>query len=131
MGALKAALLPVTPYQQNCTLIWDEATMQAAVIDPGGEVSRILAANDQLGLKVQTILLTHGHMDHAGGADELRATLRDRAKDPAAAPIVGPDFRDEFLLANLARQGAATGLADARTVRHARLAVIPRPRIAS
>ena len=49
MGALKAALLPVTPYQQNCTLIWDEATMQAAVIDPGGEVARILGAIDQLG----------------------------------------------------------------------------------
>jgi hydroxyacylglutathione hydrolase len=116
MGAMKAALLPVTPYQQNCCLIWDEATKQAAVIDPGGEVARILAAIDQLGLTVETVLLTHGHMDHAGGADELRAALRERAGDATAAPVVGPDARDEFLLQNLARQGAATGLADARDV---------------
>ncbi|MSP05770.1 MAG: MBL fold metallo-hydrolase [Acetobacteraceae bacterium] len=116
MGALKAVLLPVTPYQQNTTLLWDEATKQAVVIDPGGEVPRILAAIDQLGLNVATILLTHGHMDHAGGADELRAALRDRVGDPAAAPIVGPDSLDEFLLANLARQGAATGLNEARNV---------------
>ena len=116
MGELKAALLPVTPYQQNCTFLWDDATKQAVVIDPGGEVEKILDAIDQLGLNVETILLTHGHMDHAGGADELRAALRDRAGDPAAAPVVGPDSRDEFLLANLSRQGAATGLADARNV---------------
>ncbi len=116
MGELKAALLPVTPYQQNCTFLWDDATKQAVVIDPGGEVEKILGAIDQLGLNVETILLTHGHMDHAGGADELRAALRDRAGDPAAAPVVGPDSRDEFLLANLSRQGAATGLADARNV---------------
>ena len=114
MGEMKAALLPVTPYQQNCCLIWDEATKQAVVIDPGGEVPRILAAIEQLGLTVQTILLTHGHMDHAGGADELRAALRAQSGDPAAAPVVGPDARDGFLLCNLARQGAATGLADAR-----------------
>ena len=116
MGALKAALLPVTPYQQNCTLLWDEASKQALVIDPGGEVPRILAAIDQLGLHVQTILLTHGHMDHASGAEELRAALRERAKDPTAAPVVGPDSRDEFLLSNLARQGAATGLNEARNI---------------
>lgn len=117
MGELKAALLPVTPYQQNCALVWDEATKQAVVVDPGGEVAKILGAIEQLGLKVETILLTHGHMDHAGGADELRAALRERAGDPAAAPVVGPDARDEFLLASLAWQGAATGLSDARDVR--------------
>jgi len=116
MGTLKAALLPVTPYQQNCTFLWDEETKQALVVDPGGEVNRILAAIDQLGIGVQTILLTHGHMDHAGGADELRAALRTRANNAAVAPVVGPDARDEFLLSNLARQGAATGLGDARNV---------------
>jgi len=116
MGALKAALLPVTPYQQNCAFLWDDATKQAVVVDPGGEVPRILGAIDQLGLDVRTILLTHGHMDHAGGADELRAALRERTGGAAAAPVVGPDARDEFLLVNLARQGAATGLADARNV---------------
>ena len=116
MGALKVALLPVTTYQQNSALLWDEATKQAVVVDPGGDVPRILATIDQLQLNVETILLTHGHIDHAGGADELRAALRERARDPAAAPVGGPDSRDEFLLANLARQGAAAGLNDARNV---------------
>ncbi len=109
MGELKAALLPVTPYQQNCAFLWDAATNQAAVVDPGGEVARIRAAIGQLEIKVETILLTHGHMDHAGGAEELRAAL--------GVPVVGPHAGDEFLLENLARQGAATGLADARNVR--------------
>lgn len=116
MPALKAAILQVTPYQQNCTIIWDEDTKQAAVIDPGGDVARILAAIDELGVRVEKILLTHGHMDHAGGADALRAALRERAGDPTACPVIGPDERDLFLLKNLARQGAATGLADARDV---------------
>jgi len=85
-------------------------------VDPGGDVERILAAIDQLGISVRTILLTHGHMDHAGGADELRAALRTRANNAASAPVVGPDARDEFLLSNLERQGAAMGLQGARNV---------------
>jgi glyoxylase-like metal-dependent hydrolase (beta-lactamase superfamily II) len=116
MPGLKAAILQVTPYQQNCTIIWDDDSKQAAVIDPGGDVERILGAIDELGVRVEKILLTHGHMDHAGGADALRAALRERAGDPAACPVIGPDERDLFLLKNLARQGAATGLADARDV---------------
>lgn len=117
MAILKAALLPVTPFQQNCAFLWDDDTKQAAVVDPGGEVDRILAAIDQLGLKVEQILLTHGHMDHAGGADALREALRERAGDATACPIVGPDVRDEFLLSGLAVQGAKYGIEDARDVR--------------
>ena len=116
MPALKAAIIQVTPYQQNCTIIWDDDSKQAAVIDPGGDVERILGAIDELGVRVEKILLTHGHMDHAGGADALRAALRERAGDPTACPVIGPDERDLFLLQNLARQGVATGLADARDV---------------
>ena len=117
MASLKAALLPVTPFQQNCALLWDDDTKQAAVVDPGGEVDRILAAIDQLGIRVEQIFLTHGHMDHAGGAHALRAALRERAGDASACPIIGPDPRDEFLLAGLAEQGAKYGIADARNVR--------------
>jgi glyoxylase-like metal-dependent hydrolase (beta-lactamase superfamily II) len=116
MGALKAALLPVTPFQQNCTFLWDEASMQAAVVDPGGEVERILAAIDQLGVAVTQILLTHGHLDHAGGADALRAALRARGGASAACPVIGPDRRDEFLLSSLSAQARKYGFDDLRDV---------------
>ena len=72
---LKAAIIPVTPFQQNCTLIWDEATKLGAVVDPGGDLGQIQAAIAEVGLKIEKILLTHGHIDHAGGADELRKGL--------------------------------------------------------
>ena len=116
MGLLKAALLPVTQFQQNCAFIWDEDSKVAAVFDPGGDVERILAAIDQLGVTVEQIVLTHGHLDHAGGADALREALRQRAGDPSAAPVVGPDSRDEFLLSGLARQAAQYGFDGMRNV---------------
>jgi hydroxyacylglutathione hydrolase len=101
---LKAAIIPVTPFEQNCALFWDEATLQGVVVDPGGEVGRILTAIAELKIEVESILLTHGHMDHAGGAAELKAAL------PGAPPIIGPDRRDQFLLDGLAAQGAKYGL---------------------
>ena len=70
-SGLKAAIIPVTPFQQNCTLIWDEATKIGAVVDPGGDLGQIQAAIAEVGLKIEKILLTHGHIDHAGGADAL------------------------------------------------------------
>ena len=103
--ALKAAIIPVTPFEQNCALFWDDATGQGVVVDPGGEVDRILAAVAELKVGVEAILLTHGHMDHAGGAAELKAAL------PGVPPILGPDERDRFLLEGLATQGAKYGLA--------------------
>ena len=93
---LRAAILPVTPYQQNCSLVWCTRTRRAALIDPGGEVDRLKQAVAAEGLTVEKILLTHGHLDHAGGATELATTLRERAGDPAAVPIEGPDERDLF-----------------------------------
>ena len=110
MSALQAAILPVTPLQQNCTLLWDEATRRAWVIDPGGDVPRILQAIEELELGVERILLTHGHIDHAGGAALLREAL-------PAAPLEGPDSRDAFLLDGLQEQGARFGVAGARNVR--------------
>ena len=113
MGALKAAIVPVTPFQQNCTLLWDDATQKAVVVDPGGEVPRLLDAVQRLGLTVERILLTHGHIDHAGGAAELRDAL---STPDAPVPIWGPDERDGFLLDDLARSGRTYGM-DARDVR--------------
>jgi glyoxylase-like metal-dependent hydrolase (beta-lactamase superfamily II) len=107
MTGLKAAILPVTPFQQNCAVLWDEASRQGVVVDPGGEVPRIQSAIDRLGVRIERILLTHGHIDHAGGAAEL--------KDALGVPVEGPDARDRFLLDSLEAQGRAYGIA-ARTV---------------
>ena len=107
---LKAAVIPVTPIQQNCALIWDDATMQAAVVDPGGDVPRILEAIGTLKLQVGLILLTHGHFDHAGAAAELRDAL-------PGTQIVGPDERDAFLLDSLAETALTYGIPGARNVR--------------
>ncbi len=106
-SGLKAAIVPVTPFQQNCTLIWDEETKAGAVVDPGGDLDRIRAAISQVGMAVQKILLTHGHIDHAGGAAELREEL--------GVPVEGPHEADRFLLDGLAEQGRAYGVA-ARSV---------------
>ena len=103
--ALKAAVIPVTPFEQNCSLFWDDVTLRGVVIDPGGEVDRILTAISELKITVESILLTHGHMDHAGGAAELKDAL------PDSPPIIGPDRRDEILLQALDTQGAKYGLA--------------------
>jgi hydroxyacylglutathione hydrolase len=111
---LKAAIIPVTPFQQNCALLWEEATGKGVVVDPGGEVDRILAAIGELKIEVERILLTHGHMDHAGGAAALREALAQGREAPP--PIIGPDARDRFLLEGLAEQGAKYGLTGARNV---------------
>lgn len=110
MPGLKVAIIPVTPLQQNCTLVWDEATKAALVVDPGGDVPTILGAVEELGLTIERILLTHGHFDHAGGA----AALKDACP---AATLEGPDERDAFLLDDLAASGARYGIAGARAVR--------------
>ena len=101
MSALKATVVPVTPLQQNCSVVWCTATMKAAVVDPGGDLDRIQAAVAANGVTVDQIWLTHGHLDHAGGAAELAETL--------GVPIVGPDPSDEFLLASLAQEGEKWG----------------------
>ncbi len=106
---MKIAVLPVTPFQQNCAILWDERTLRGAVIDPGGEVDRIVAEVERLGIVVERIALTHGHFDHAAGAAELKERL-------GGVPVEGPDERDRFLLDALAVDGPARGLADARAV---------------
>jgi glyoxylase-like metal-dependent hydrolase (beta-lactamase superfamily II) len=112
---LRAAIVPVTPFQQNCTLLWCETTKAAVVIDPGGEVDRIRAAIAEIdkgqpgGITVERIWLTHGHIDHAGGAAELKEAL-------GGIPIEGPHIADKFLLDGLERQAASYGVDGVRNV---------------
>lgn len=105
---LRGVIVPVTPFHQNCAVLWDEATRAGMVVDPGGDVDRILAAVDQTGARVERIVLTHGHLDHAGGAAALRDALRQRAGG-AEVSIEGPDPRDKFLLDGIAEQAAGFG----------------------
>ncbi|WP_274602263.1 MBL fold metallo-hydrolase [Sphingomonas sp. CFBP 8760] len=99
---LRAAIVPVTPLQQNCTLIWCTATMKAAVVDPGGDLPRIHAAIAEAGVTVEQVLLTHGHIDHAGEAKPLA--------DELGVPIVGPHEDDRFWLARLDEDGRNYGI---------------------
>ena len=109
MATLQAAQIPVTPFQQNCALIWDPETAQGTVIDPGGDVPRILSAITKAGCRVQNILLTHGHLDHAGGAAELQRSLQ--ASQGTPVPIEGPHRDDAPLLAAIEAQAAQYGIA--------------------
>jgi len=97
---MEFTILPVTPYQQNCSLVWDEAG-RAALIDPGGEAERLLAEVARRDLTLQSILLTHGHLDHVGAAVELR--------DALGIPIIGPQREEQFWLDILPQQAELFG----------------------
>ncbi|MES2033308.1 MAG: MBL fold metallo-hydrolase [Pseudomonadota bacterium] len=102
---IRAVVAPVTPLQQNCTVVWCTKTKKAAVIDPGGEVPRLLAAIQQQGLTVEKIWITHGHLDHAGGAAALKAAT--------GAPVEGPHRDDQFWIDQIPESGARYGITDA------------------
>jgi glyoxylase-like metal-dependent hydrolase (beta-lactamase superfamily II) len=89
MSKLNIAIVPVTPFEQNCTLMWDEDTKRGVIIDPGGDIDRIQEAVNEIGMEVQTILLTHGHLDHVGGAMEIKQIYDVR--------IIGPHIDDKPL----------------------------------
>ncbi len=93
--------VPVTAFQQNCSLIWDEQTRQAAVIDPGGDLDELLAQVERLDLKLEQIWLTHAHIDHAGGTGELAGRLN--------LPIIGPHPGDQFWIDALPQQSQMFG----------------------
>jgi len=99
---MRYAIIPVTPFEQNCTIFWCEKTRQAAIIDPGGDVDRILEALAQEKLTPAKILVTHGHIDHAGGVAELAART--------GAPIEGPHEEDRFWIEGMPRQSTMFGL---------------------
>jgi len=109
---LGVAVLPVTPFQQNCSIVWCTKSRQAAIVDPGGDVPLILGALKETGVTPAAIWLTHGHLDHAGGAAELAETL--------SVPIIGPHEADKFLLDDLPMAGLRFDINDMRAVAPAR-----------
>jgi hydroxyacylglutathione hydrolase len=104
---VKIAIVPVTPFQQNCSIVVDEATGKAAVVDPGGDLERIEAALAQTGATLEKILLTHGHLDHCSGAAELRRRT--------GVPIEGPQQEDRFWIAQLPVAAASYGFPPAES----------------
>ncbi|MBU0585472.1 MAG: MBL fold metallo-hydrolase [Alphaproteobacteria bacterium] len=105
MGQLNAGIVPVTPFQQNCTILFDADDKQGVVVDPGGDVDQILSVLKDNGITVTAIWLTHGHIDHAGGAMELKEAL--------GVDIVGPHEADRFLLDGLEVQARQFGVSGA------------------
>jgi hydroxyacylglutathione hydrolase len=102
---LQIRIIPVTPLQQNCSLIWNEDTKHAALVDPGGDADKLIGALDHFGLKLTRMWLTHGHLDHAGAAAELR--------ERTGVAIEGPHRDDQFWLDQIedsARRYGVTGL---------------------
>lgn len=93
---MEFSVIPVTPFQQNCSLVWCEASGRAALVDPGGDEERLLAGVAKRGLTLEKLLLTHGHIDHVGAAGRL--------SDRLGLPIEGPHEEDAFLLDALPRQ---------------------------
>lgn len=104
----RVAIIPVTAFQQNCSLVWELATRRAAVIDPGGDVDRILRVIAEAKVDVEKILITHGHVDHIGGVTELQQRLE--AATGRAIPVEGPHRGDEAIIANLLNSAKRFGL---------------------
>ncbi|MET0370627.1 MAG: MBL fold metallo-hydrolase [Sphingobium sp.] len=99
---LKAAIVPVTPLEQNCTLFWCTATNRGAFVDPGGDLPRLKAAAAQQGVTIEKLLVTHGHIDHCGQAGILAKEL--------GVPIEGPHEADRFWIDKLNTDGAKYGI---------------------
>lgn len=99
---LQISIVPVTEYQQNCSIVYDDDTKAAVVVDPGGDVDKIAAAVEELGVNVEAVWLTHGHLDHAGGAEA--------AKSKFNVDIIGPHQADKMLLDNIELTARGYGL---------------------
>lgn len=99
--SLKYQIVPVTPFQQNCSIIWCDETNQAAIVDPGGDIEQLTKVVDELGVTVTQLILTHGHLDHVGGTAPLAQSLN--------VPVIGPHKDDEFWLQGLPRQSEMFG----------------------
>lgn len=105
--SIRALIAPVTPLQQNCTIVWCSKTSKAAIIDPGGEVPRLLQALEHQKLTLDRIWITHGHLDHAGGAAALQ--------EATGVPIEGPHPDDAFWIDEITASGAKWGMPGARS----------------
>ncbi|WLQ14234.1 MBL fold metallo-hydrolase [Hahella aquimaris] len=103
---MKYEIVPVTPFVQNCTVLWCEKTRQAAVVDPGGDLAKIEAVLARNGLTLEKVLLTHAHIDHAGGTAELA--------DAHEIPIEGPEYEDKFWIDALPQQSMMFGFPTAK-----------------
>jgi hydroxyacylglutathione hydrolase len=104
---IKCEIIPVTPLQQNCSLLWDTGSMRGALVDPGGEVERLLQRVRHHGVQVEKLLLTHGHLDHASGTKELAERL--------GVPVEGPHRDDQFWLDDLPESARRYGFPPARS----------------
>ncbi len=102
---MQVSVVPVTAFQQNCSIVHCEKTNKGAIIDPGGDLDLVLAEVEKEGIEIDKIMLTHAHIDHAGATKELKERL--------SVPIVGPHRDDEFLIQSLAMQGQMFGLGHA------------------
>ncbi|WP_319637457.1 MBL fold metallo-hydrolase [Pacificispira spongiicola] len=103
---IKAVIVPVTPFQQNCSVIWCEDTKKGAVVDPGGEIDRILDAAQQQGVIIEKVLLTHGHLDHCSAARVLA--------DRLGVPLEGPHKDDAFWIDRLPDDCAKYGFPEGK-----------------
>lgn len=103
--ALNVVVIPVTAFQQNCSLVWDDASMTGALVDPGGEPDRLLEVARDKGVRIEKLLLTHGHLDHLGAAGALAADL--------GVPVEGPHREEAFWIDQLAQQASMLGWSDA------------------
>ncbi|WP_018988672.1 MBL fold metallo-hydrolase [Aromatoleum toluclasticum] len=101
---IQLRIVPVTPFEQNCSIVWCDKTMRGAVVDPGGDLDRIRAAADKLGVKIEKLLITHGHIDHAGGTAKLAREL--------GVPVEGPQEEDRFWIAGMPQQSKMFGFPD-------------------
>ncbi len=101
-STIQLRVIPVTPLQQNCSMLWDSETMEGVFVDPGGDWEKLKQVAEETGVTIKEMWLTHGHLDHAGGAEDLRADL--------GAPVIGPHKEDLFWLEQIETQYAKYGM---------------------
>lgn len=105
---LEIRIIPVTPLQQNTSMIWSTETKEGVFVDPGGEVDKLMQAADHFGVKIVGVWLTHGHLDHVGAAMDVKART--------GCPIIGPHKDDQWLLDEVEASGARYGIRDGKNV---------------